>query len=1114
MPPQVPPPEPIDLNILPERYRRRAVPPATIIMGAAAILLFIMLVPAAFLLRTTQAKVTRLAGDLKEAQATLKAVRTPAADVIALGEELTRTLKSVESLKKIQPEIAEGRRDWPTIFDAVLLYDSDRIHLQDVYQDGDYLTLTGLALKQDDVLAYANALDRSQVFEQINVQSMENVAGPFSSPTPTGSLSGTPAPPQPTTPVAGLTATSALTYTVAPVTAAPTRPPIDEFEPDDAQPKPIAPDADEQWHNFTPQGDIDQVVFTGKAGQRYCIQAVPQIAGGNTYIEVTAGGIVYTNDDCISGQMVASGCMCAAAPVTNSFASLVSIQIPQTGDQEVLVKITNRGVYGTDQWYTLQVLGATGDPYEKDDVTPRSINVGDTQQRTFYPDGDIDRVTFPVKAGRAYVITASKLATGVDTVLSALVETAFYQNDDVTSGDPSSRVEFQAPKDGIATVTVTNKGSFGLDKSYLIELREVGGDIYEPDDAVPASISPTQQQRHSFYPEGDVDRLTFNIKAGRLYELKTYSLTLGVDTSITVNANGASYVNDDQVAGERASSVVFNATADGRAEAIISNLDQYGIDRTYMVTLIEQAGTPVAGVTATGAPTYTPTPTPTTSCGDIYEPDDVIPKMIAVGDIQEHTFCPSGDQDRVVFTAKAGYAYQIETTDLATGVDTYLTVQIGSTVYAADDRTPGDLSSSLQVQNSTGADAAAYVIVTNKGLAGSNKVYRLRITTLALGDQYEVDDVNPGAILISSPQNHNFYPGGDVDRLYFIARAGRSYRIYTYNLVAGVDTILTVNLGATQKVSDDRSTTDLSSLVEITNTSSQDAQVIAIVTNKGQFGQDKTYTIQVDDIGGVSSGDAYEPDLTTKRYISVSEVQQHTFYPSLDTDRVTLAVVAGRRYAVYTCGSDMLPSTLPNTTTPFDPVALGCMPLPSSINTMMLVSGMATRCEPSGCQNEDALPGTQYKNSRVEFDATGDGEVTITIYNTSGQFLADAYYYLRVQEVQAITPTPTLSRTPTATLSPTSVIVLSPTPTFTPGGATATPTTPAAPTPTGTIESPSPYPSSLDLLQNKRIGLLAAVVERSTSSQRALAPPQQAQPQPTEQVIRFVILAKIRRTTP
>jgi hypothetical protein len=147
------------------------------------------------------------------------------------------------------------------------------------------------------------------------------------------------------------------------------------------------------------------------------------------------------------------------------------------------------------------------------------------------------------------------------------------------------------------------------------------------------------------------------------------------------------------------------------------------------------------------------------------------------------------------------------------------------------------------MQNSTGADAAAYVIVTNKGLAGSNKVYRLRITTLALGDQYEVDDANPGAILISSPQNHNFYPGGDVDRLYFIARAGRSYRIYTYNLIAGVDTILTVNLGATQKVSDDRSTTDLSSLVEITNTSSQDAQVIAIVTNKGQFGQDKTYTI-------------------------------------------------------------------------------------------------------------------------------------------------------------------------------------------------------------------------------------------------------------------------------
>ncbi len=83
MPREEPQIEPLDLNILPEKYRPRVVPYIIKVLGVAA----------------------------------------------------------------------AGRRDWAGVFQAILSHDSERMRLAELYQEGSELTLAGVALSRDDVLA-------------------------------------------------------------------------------------------------------------------------------------------------------------------------------------------------------------------------------------------------------------------------------------------------------------------------------------------------------------------------------------------------------------------------------------------------------------------------------------------------------------------------------------------------------------------------------------------------------------------------------------------------------------------------------------------------------------------------------------------------------------------------------------------------------------------------------------------------------------------------------------------------------------------------------------------------------------------------------------------------
>jgi hypothetical protein len=113
------------------------------------------------------------------------------------------------------------------------------------------------------------------------------------------------------------------------------------------------------------------------------------------------------------------------------------------------------------------------DIYEPDEVIPAPIAVGETQARSFNPQGDIDRATFRVKGGHSYLVTTSNLGEGVDTRLEVLVDGQKLLSDDASPGTLASQVTFAALKDGMAVVTVFNDGQFGPARVYELTVIEV-----------------------------------------------------------------------------------------------------------------------------------------------------------------------------------------------------------------------------------------------------------------------------------------------------------------------------------------------------------------------------------------------------------------------------------------------------------------------------------------------------------------------------------------------------------------------------------------------------------------------------------------------------------------
>jgi len=186
-----------------------------------------------------------------------------------------------------------------------------------------------------------------------------------------------------------------------------------------------------------------------------------------------------------------------------------------------------------------------------------------------------------------------------------------------------------------------------------------------------------------------------------------------VDTQITVETqtSGRIYENDDEQAGTLRSRVLFQAQITEMVVVTIENVRElYDEHLTYNVYAGE----------------YDPGP------GDDYEPDDDPAQAapIGIGESQNRSFHVDTDVDRAYFPVKSGHRYTVQTANLAHGVDTVMTVEVGSDHYESDDVEAGNLASLIGLEPT--GDGTAYVMIYNKtGWGGDDKTYVLRVTEAA-----------------------------------------------------------------------------------------------------------------------------------------------------------------------------------------------------------------------------------------------------------------------------------------------------------------------------------------------------------------------------------------------
>jgi hypothetical protein len=134
------------------------------------------------------------------------------------------------------------------------------------------------------------------------------------------------------------------------------------------------------------------------------------------------------------------------------------------------------------------------DAYEPDDdVEPPWIGQGESQNHSFYPEGDVDKARFRVKAGRWYEVYTSGLGSLVDTSLSIEVASILHKNDDDGPEPLASRILFQAPADAEATITIINRQEvYGSEQVYKLYAGETAAPTPAPSRQPAATATPAK----------------------------------------------------------------------------------------------------------------------------------------------------------------------------------------------------------------------------------------------------------------------------------------------------------------------------------------------------------------------------------------------------------------------------------------------------------------------------------------------------------------------------------------------------------------------------------------------------------------------------------------------
>ncbi len=169
-----------------------------VVLGVVILALALLLLAFFLIRRSVQSDLARGEATLSALQEERLQLQTPLPAVQALMGTLTTTRALADQIQAAAPPIGIN---WPLIMAPFERYDPNRLLLTSLTQVDNHITLTGLAANEEVVVGYTQAIEESDRFASVVLQSLRIVAAPTATPPPTVALTPLPLTLLPPTPV-------------------------------------------------------------------------------------------------------------------------------------------------------------------------------------------------------------------------------------------------------------------------------------------------------------------------------------------------------------------------------------------------------------------------------------------------------------------------------------------------------------------------------------------------------------------------------------------------------------------------------------------------------------------------------------------------------------------------------------------------------------------------------------------------------------------------------------------------------------------------------------------------------------------------------------------------
>lgn len=188
--------------------RLRTLRKATV-LGFVLVALLLLLVAFWLVDRSIQEDIRTAEATVSTLQTELRQLQTPAPPMLALMSTLTTTRSLAEQIRLAVPTSGVN---WPQVIEALARYDTARVMVTSLTEANRQITITGQAFNDEAVVAYAQAIEDSNLFTTVVVQSIRVIPAPTATPLPTGS-------PTPGAPSAAASAAPSTEVTIPPLLA-------------------------------------------------------------------------------------------------------------------------------------------------------------------------------------------------------------------------------------------------------------------------------------------------------------------------------------------------------------------------------------------------------------------------------------------------------------------------------------------------------------------------------------------------------------------------------------------------------------------------------------------------------------------------------------------------------------------------------------------------------------------------------------------------------------------------------------------------------------------------------------------------------------------------------